>query len=191
MRVVLNKSVFLLKSVISRPYWVILLKKSGLWAFTAIYYKERNADYCGYFIFLVRLSLLKSRTLRRRPLLFAPLERIFCFYVAVNVNYQKFLYFRHCARIAAQGMAQKIMFNYLYKQNNARFLCWAKRAEFKRQRKLRRTPSARLQTISFPHTTESPLWIFIKVSFLRLNAAWKGKIFRRNANARPFYRQSS
>lgn len=109
----------------------------------------------------------------------------------MNVNYQKFLYFRHCARIAAQGMAQKIMFNYLYKQNNARFLCWAKRTEFKRQRKLRRTPSARLQTISFPHTTESPLWIFIKVSFLRLNDAWKGKIFRRNANARPFYRQSS
>lgn len=61
----------------------------------------------------------------------------------MNVNYQKFLYFRHCARIAAQGMAQKIMFNYLYEQNNARFLCWAKRAEFKRQRKLRRTPSAR------------------------------------------------
>lgn len=108
-------------------------------------------------LFSGAVVFIKKQNITKTAAAFAPLERIFCFYVAVNVNYQKFLYFRHCARIAAQGMAQKIMFNYLYKQNNARFLCWAKRAEFKRQRKLRRTPSARLQTISFPHTTESPL----------------------------------
>ena len=95
------------------------------------------------FYFSGAVVFIKKQNITKTAAAFAPLERIFCFYVAVNVNYQKFLYFRHCARIAAQGMAQKIMFNYLYKQNNARFLCWAKRAEFKRQRKLRRTPSAR------------------------------------------------